>query len=314
MPQLHPEAAAYLAMVEDWRRRNDVPPWHRLGPPRARQLYRACSLALRPPLEDMERVETRTIPARSGPRPIRLLRPRAPAGPLPVMLFLHGGGFVLGGLDEGEAEARGLAARTPALVVQLAYRLAPESPFPAALEDACDALLWITHHAAAHGGDATRLVVAGSGAGGGLAAAVCRLAASEGRPRVALCVLLCPWLDLTLGQASVREFAHGFGLDAEDLAWFAASYLGDDADAGDPLLSPALAAAPPGLAPTFLLAAECDPLRDETRRYAGRLKDAGVPLDYALALNMPHAFTAVPHLIPSGAACLNGLDRLLARV
>src|SRR5690606_33520635 len=115
------------------------------------------------------------------------------------------------------------------------YRLAPEHPFPAAVEDGYDALLWLAHHAAECGADPARLMVGGTSAGGGLAAAVVRLAATGGGPRIALMYLLCPWLDMTLTEPSVAEFGRGFGLDQEELEWYAEAYLGQSGRAEDPL-------------------------------------------------------------------------------
>ncbi len=312
---LHPESAAYLTMVDEWRAENGYGTFDRMGAERSREILRAAILARRPPLAEMASVEDRTIPARSGPRPARIFAPhRTGAAPLPVALYFYGGGYVIGGIDETEHEARTIAARTPAVVVSASYRMGPEHPFPAAVDDGWDALCWVAENTAALGGDPARLMVGGTSAGGGLAAAVCRLAAERGGPPVALAYLLCPWLDLVLDRPSVAEFGAGYGLDRGELDWFAGCYLGAEGRADDPLVSPARHPAPAGLPPTFILAAECDPLRDDALAYADRLRAAGVPVDLHHAPGMLHAFNVNTHLIPAGKAHLEPLQAALRRV
>ncbi len=263
----------------------------------------------------MDLIEDREIPARGGPLPIRIFRAKPPGTRgLPVVLYFHGGGYVLGGIDESEHEARRIALRTPALVVSVGYRLAPEYRFPAAIEDGCDALLWLAHHAATYGGDRRRLAIGGTSAGGGIAAAVARLTRQSNGPRIRLCFLLCPWLDLTFSRRSVAEYGSGHGVERTELDWFAACYLGPDQPADDPLVSPVLHPAPRGLPPAFVLAAQCDPLRDEARLWADRLGAAGVRATYALAPGMVHAFTLLTHVIPAADAHLDGLDDALRRL
>ncbi len=312
---LHPEAAAYLRDVEAWGAAQDLPPTPELGPERAREVLRTLIAELDPPMAPMALVEDRVIAARGGPLPIRLFRPpAAPEAKLPAILYFHGGGFVLGGIDESEHEARRIAARTPALVVSVGYRLAPEHRFPAAIEDGYDALLWLTHHAAAFGADRRRLAVGGTSAGGSLAAAVARLAVRCHGPRVKQIYLICPWLDLTLSRRSVAEYGSGHGVDRDDLEWFASCYLGPDGRADDPLVSPALHPAPPGLPPAVILAAECDPLHDEARLWADRLRAVGGRASFHEAPGMIHAFSLLTHVIPAAEPYLEPLDEALRRV
>ena len=247
------------------------------------------------------------IPVRSGPRPCRIFTPQGD-GPLPVVLYFHGGGYVIGGIDESEHEARRIAERTPAIVVSSSYRMGPEHRFPAAIEDGWDALEWVVHNAASLGGDPTQLLVGGTSAGGGLAAAVCRLAADRGGPAVSLAFLLCPWLDLTLTRPSVEAFATGYGLDQSELDWFAECYLGPDGPADDPLVSPVLHPIPPGTPPTFVLVADCDPLRDEAMAYAEMLGSAGLLAGLHVAPGFLHAFNVNTHLVPAGEAHLETWD------
>jgi acetyl esterase len=237
-----------------------------------------------------------------------VLRPETGSdAPLPAMLYIHSGGYVIGGIDESEQEARRFAARTPALVVSTSYRLAPEHRLPAAAEDAWDVLQWVAGHAAELGADPGRLIVGGCSAGGGLTAILARLSAARDGPRIALAVLLCPWLDLTMSQPSISRFGKGYDLDREFLDWFVAAYVGRGGDARDPLASPLLHPVPEGHAPAVIVAAECDPLVDEARLYAERLRADGIPTALIDAPGMIHAFNEITHLIPAGAPLLDPL-------
>lgn len=304
---LHPDCAAYLSKSTEWMAANKLPPFWEMSPERARQVYRSSILDSKPPLAPMELVEDRVIGTRGGEQRVRILRPPAVRGPLPVMLYLHSGGYVIGGIDESEQEARRFAAEVPALVVSASYRLAPEHPAPAAAEGAWDALQWVASHAAGYGGNPDRLLVGGCSAGGGLSAVLARRAAQEGGPRICLAVLLCPWLDLTMSQPSISSFAKGYDLDREFLDWFVAAAAGSGCRADDPLVSPLLHPVPARHPPTVILAAECDPLVDEARLHAERLRNAGTTVQLLDARGMIHAFNEITHLIPAGEATLQAL-------
>jgi acetyl esterase len=305
---LHPDCAAYLKNSAAWMASQGLPPYWEMTAARTRQVIHDSMLAGAPPLAAMAAVEDRMIPAPAGQQQVRILRPASDgSGPLPVMLYLHSGGYVVGSIEESEQEARRFAALTPALVVSASYRLAPEHRFPAAADDAWNALLWVAANAAALGGDAGRLIVGGCSAGGGLAAVVARLAVQRGGPRITLAILLCPWLDLMLSQPSVTRYARGFDLDREFLDWFVAAYVGSDGKVDDPLASPLFHPVPTGHPRTFILAAECDPLVDEARLYAERLHAAGIPVELAEAPGMIHAFNEIIHLIPAGEPLLRPL-------
>ncbi|MGH6930524.1 MAG: alpha/beta hydrolase, partial [Dongiaceae bacterium] len=259
-------------------------------------------------------VEDRTVPTRGGPRPVRILRPQTDsAAPLPAMLYIHSGGYVIGGIDESEQEARRFAARTPAVVVSMSYRRAPEHRLPAAVDDAWDVLTWVAENWGTLGVDPTRLTVGGCSAGGGLTAILSRLAAERGGPKIALAVPLCPWLDLTMSQPSVSRYARGYDLDREFLDWFVAAYAGPSGDARHPLASPLLHPVPKGHAPAVILAAECDPLFDEAKLYAERLREAGLPVSVVEAPGMIHAFNEITHLIPAGEPLLEPLHAAVGR-
>ena len=310
---LHPEAETYLKMVEDWRRENNIPSYREMGAPKSRRLVRAAILEMRPPLPDMA-VENRQFHARSGPLDVRIIRPHDTGDePLPTVLYFHGGGYVLGGIDDSAHEAYRLAERTPAVVFSADYRKGPEAPFPAAVEDGYDALLWVFGNAHRFGGDKNRLLVGGCSAGGGLAAAVSRFAAVSRGPKIALTYLLCPFLDMTLTEPSVKAFAQGYGLDRDELDWMVECYMGNG-DRRDPLASPALSPPPPNLPDTAILAAECDPLHGEAKHYAERLSDAGIPTSFHEAPGMIHAFNVLLHFIPAGERELGPIEAAMRRV
>jgi len=312
---LHPDCAEYLKKSAEWMAAENLPPFWEMPAAQARQVFRDSILAGKAPLAPMQSIQDRVVSTRGGPRPVRILRPRTDGKALlPAMLYIHSGGYVIGGIDESEQEARRFAARTPAVVVSMSYRLAPEHQLPAAADDAWDVLAWVAANAAALGADPARLIVGGCSAGGGLTAIMSRLAAERGGPRIALAVLLCPWLDLTMSQTSVSRYARGYDLDREFLDWFVAAYAGSSGDAHDPLASPLLHPVPKGHAPAVILAAECDPLFDEAKLYAARLREAGVPVTVVEAPGMIHAFNEITHLIPAGEPLLDPLHAAVGRV
>ncbi|MGO1073253.1 alpha/beta hydrolase [Lysobacter sp. CA199] len=229
-----------------------------------------------PPREDVG-TQTLHAPGATGPIPLRLYRPFAKEGEayaLPITVYLHGGGFVLGDLDTTDGLCRSLAARARTLVVSVDYRLAPEAPFPAGLDDAYDALAWVAHHAAELGGDGERIAVAGDSSGGNFAAALAQRARDDG-PRLRHQLLLYPALDAACTHASYREFAHGYFLSAPMMQWYWRQYLAD-ADPADPRASPLRAPDLRGLPPATVFSAEYDVLRDEAEAYAQALIAAGV--------------------------------------
>lgn len=311
---LHPDCAAYLKKSAEWMAAEKLPPFWEMPAAQARRVYRDSILGSKPPLAAMQSVEDRVVPTRGGPRPVRILRPQTEgAMPLPLMLYIHSGGYMIGGIDESEQEARRFAARTPALVVSMSYRLAPEHRMPAAAEDAWDVLAWAAGNAAALGADPARLIVGGCSAGGGLTAILSRLSVERGEPRIALAVMLCPWLDLTMSQPSVTRYGKGYDLDREFLDWFVEAYVGPAGDARHALVSPLLHPVPKGHPPAVILAAECDPLVDEARLYAERLREAGVAVTVIEAPGMVHAFNEITHLIPAGLPLLDTLHAAAAR-
>jgi len=216
---------------------------------------------------------------------------RGAAGPsAPVLLFFHGGGYVLGGLDSHDSLCRDLAAQGRCAVLAVDYRRAPEYRFPTAFHDAEDALAWLRAHAPAHGLYAARLAVGGDSVGGTLAAALCLAERDAGRPQPVLQLLLYPCTAAWQDTASHQRLAHGHLLEADTLQWMFGHYLRSDADRADWRFAPLQADSLHGLAPACLALAEFDPLLDEGQAYATRLAEAGVPVDLRVYEGMVHDF------------------------
>ncbi|MFI6873595.1 alpha/beta hydrolase [Streptomyces sp. NPDC050400] len=254
------------------------------------------------PVPAVGHVADRRIPGPPGAPeiPVRIYVPDAPEGTAtarPVVVFFHGGGWVLCGLDSHDGTARGLCRDADAVVVSVDYRLAPEAPFPAAVEDAYAALCWVAGHAAQLGADAGALTVAGDSAGGNLAAVVALLARDRGGPRIARQVLVYPVTDARQTSASFGANAAGYFLTAAACVWFREQYLGPDGDPAHPHVSPLLAENLAGLPPAHVVTAGCDPLCDEGRAYAKALRDAGTEVTESRFPRMFHGFFGFPELL-----------------
>ncbi|MFI7446187.1 alpha/beta hydrolase [Nonomuraea sp. NPDC049714] len=225
--------------------------------------------------------------------PVRIYRADRGDAPLPVVVYLHGGGWVFGSVKRNDALGRDLAIRTGAVVVSVDYRLAPEHPFPAAADDAWTVLRDIFARPAFYQSNGS-IALVGDSAGGNLAAVAAWQARDAGL-RLAHQVLVYPVLDAGLDTPSYSEFAKGFGLDAEEMAWFVRQYAAG-ADRADPRLSPLRLPSTAGLAPATVLTAGCDVLRDEGERYGERLAEAGVPVEVRRFDGAVHGFFGLPRL------------------
>ncbi|GAA4917090.1 acetyl esterase [Nonomuraea thailandensis] len=225
--------------------------------------------------------------------PIRIYRADPGDDPLPVVVYFHGGGWVLGSVRRNDAAARDLAIRTGAVVVSVDYRLAPEHQFPAAADDAWTVVRDIFARPAFYQSNGS-VAVSGDSAGGNLAAVAAWQARDAGL-RLAHQVLVYPVLDVAMDTPSYAEFAKGFGLDAEEMAWFARQYA-PGADPADPRLSPLRLPDVSGLASATVVTAGCDVLRDEGERYAARLAEAGVPVGLRRFEGAVHTFYVLPGL------------------
>jgi acetyl esterase len=225
--------------------------------------------------EPIAHVEDRTVPGPAGEIRIRVYRPAGAPAVAPAIVFMHGGGFVLCDLDSHDGICRALANASDAVFVAVDYRLAPEHPFPAPVEDSYAVLRWVADNAAELGVDPDRLGVFGDSAGGGLAAAVALVARDRGGPHLGLQVLVYPMLDTDCDTPSHLGTGPGYFLKSAEVQWYWKRYLAD-ADPTDPYASPAHATDLGGLPPALVVTAEHDPLRDEGEAYAEALRAAGV--------------------------------------
>jgi acetyl esterase len=260
------------------------------------------------------RVEALSIPGPAGSLRAHLYVPRDGArGPLVV--YYHGGGWVVGDLDTHDGTCRFLATHAHAGVLAVDYRLAPEHRFPAAVEDALATFRWAEAAAGRLGFDAKRVAVAGDSAGGNLSAVVAQLATAAGGPVPAAQLLIYPVTDLAAKHASYRLFPDGFFLTEAEMDWYRDHYLGGDAEtARDPRVSPLRAADLRGLPPAVVLTAGFDVLRDEGEAYARRLEEAGVRVWLRRSPGLIHGFANATALSRAAAAALRAGAEELARV
>ena len=238
----------------------------------------------------LRKIENRGIPGPSGEIPVRIYIPQG-NGPWPVLLFFHGGGWIVGNLDMEHHVCLSLAHKTPCIVVSVDYRLAPEHPFPAAPEDCYAALEWVTTRADSFGGDRSRIALGGESAGANLAAAVTLMSKNRRGPAAALQALFNPALNIAeFDSESHKAFGEGFMLTRADMEETRSMYLANEEDRRNPYASPLLADDLNGLPPTFIITAGCDPLKDDGELYAKRLKEASVPVKYTCYEDMIHGF------------------------
>ena len=281
---LRPEIRALL----DQQAASARPPLHRQSVAQARAFHTDDAAALNGEPVPVAAVADRTVPGPGGELPVRVYTPEGEP-PFPIVVFFHGGGWVVGTLDSYDPLCRALAAAVPAVVVSVGYRLAPEHRWPAAVEDAYAATLWASRHAATLGGAQHRLAVAGDSAGGNLAAVVALGARDRGGPAIAFQLLVYPALDAAGDSGSWRECAEGFYLTAAGMRWYWDHYLGG-ADGAAPDASPLRAAFLGGLPPALVVTADHDVLRDEGEAYAARLREAGVAADVRRVEGVVHGF------------------------
>ena len=243
----------------------------------------------RKPGPDVAKVEDRSIPGDPSTIPVRLYTPLGD-GPFPVMVWYHGGGWVIGSIETNDATCRSVANEAGCIVASVEYRLAPETKFPGAVEDAYTAAVWAAANAASFDGDPLRISVGGASAGGNLAAAVALMARDKGTPALVHQLLVYPIADLAMDTESYRENGEGFGLTSATMHWYAEQYIRGDQDRTNPFAAPLRADDHSGLPPALVITAECDPLRDEGEAYAERLSEAGVPTRCTRYDGMIHGF------------------------
>lgn len=313
---LDPDIAALLDMVQAGTESGARIPFPQLTAVQARADFDASSplLDVDPPALGYER--RMSLRTRDGATiEARLYARAAPSdrNPVPVLLYMHGGGFVVGSLDSHQPLCRGLAEDGGAAVLSVGYRLAPEHKFPTAFEDAADALAWIGREGRAIGLDARRVAVGGDSAGGTLAAALAIEAkTNESLPKPMLQVLAYPGLSSRQTSASYERYGTGHLLERSTVDWFFRQYLRDDSDRDDWRFAPLAADDLSGLAPAFIVLAEFDPLADEGRAYAARLEAAGVPVDLRVYPGMIHEFLRMGNVVADALQARAAIGQALA--
>jgi dimethylaniline monooxygenase (N-oxide forming) len=302
--RLDPQLQTAIVLAERMGR----PPFHTVDPIEARRVYEESVLQVAPRGPEMAEVSE----ADADGVPVRIYRPEGVADAAPAAVYYHGGGGVIGNLHTCDHTCRALAATGGCVVVSVDYRLAPEHPFPAAVDDALAAYRWVIDQAGALGIDPARVAVAGDSMGGCLAAVIA-IACRDGAARLpAFQLLIYPLTDFTLSMPSTTTFADGYLLSRADMLWFREHYLPDGTDPADGRVSPLFADDLSGLPPALVATCGFDPLRDEGRRYADRLEAAGVPVRYRCYSGLTHAFLSLTAVVDAAAEATGELGRALA--
>jgi len=297
---IDPEARAYL----DYMASLGLPRLAEQGPVEARRFNSLRAPMLAGEVEEVAQVVDGHLPGPSGDLRYRLYSP-APDRELPVLLYMHGGGWVVGDVDTHDSTCRALARRARCDVVSLDYRLAPENPFPAAVEDAWSAVEWV---AARY----RKLAVAGDSSGGNLAAVMALRARDRGVP-IAAQVLIYPVTDCDQGTTSYREAATGYGLTSESMGWYWDQYIPDHRQRAHPDASPLRASDHSGLAPALIITCGLDPLATEGVAYADKLKAAGVRVEHIHEPDMVHGYIRTAAMISRARKSWDDCARFLRR-
>ncbi len=284
--QLHVEVQLGLKLLE----LAGSPPLETLSPDAGRAQTAEDARTFGGAKPQVARVEEITVSGASGPLAARLYVPAGIGEHGGLLVYFHGGGFVVCDLETHDNTCRFIALHAGMPVLSIDYRLAPEHRFPAAIDDALAAFRFAVEHASEFHADPARIAVAGDSAGGNLAAGVARLARADGGPAPAFQLLFYPWLDLSRKRDSYRLFGEGFYLTERELDWYKSHYVTEPDDALDPRCSPLLADELAGVAPAYIATAGFDPLRDEGEEYAERLRAAGVPVALRRHRGLVHAF------------------------
>jgi len=291
---------AQVQAVLDKIREAGNPEYWQMTPQQARDWHnrKAGILDVKP--EPVFKTSDRSVPGVGGAIPVRIFVPRHAAQPLPALVWLHGGGHVVGSLDSYDALCRQLALQADCLVVSVDYRLAPEHKFPAGVDDSFAALRWVARHAAEIGGDPDRLAIGGDSAGGNLAAVCAILARDAGSPSLTFQLLVYPRTAPDEEFPSHYEFAEAHLLTRKTILWFHQHYRSSDADRQDFRYAPLICKDLSRLPPTLVVVGECDPLRDDGIAYAERLRREGNAVDLANYPGMVHPFFSMGGALNAG--------------
>jgi acetyl esterase len=305
---LHPQLVVLLERATQ----SPLPPYHEVPPAVARRFYRDTRGPLQPDPPPVESVQLLLAPGKAGPVPVRAYRPKG-AGKeeiLPALIYFHGGGWVIGDLDTHDVVCRTLANGARCAVFSVEYRKAPESPFPAAVDDCVAALNFVAKQS---GINRKQIAVGGDSAGGNLAAAISLIARDAGGPAISFQLLIYPATDQQLSHPSIDSNGEGYLLTKKNMIYFRGHYLPRKEDWLDWRASPLLAKSHAGLPPAFVMTAGFDPLLDEGRAYAEKLKKAGVPTEYREYSDMVHGFITLGRVLDTANTALADCAQALRR-
>ncbi|MFT3816512.1 MAG: alpha/beta hydrolase [Rubrivivax sp.] len=308
---LDPQARALIDLMAE----RGVPPTHTLSPAEARRFYLERRAFTQPAPPAVGRVHDLHAAGPGGVLPLRVYEPAQGTWPHPVLVYYHGGGWVIGDRDTHDVVCRTLCAESGCAVLSVDYRLAPEQRFPAAVDDAHAAVHWLRERGAAHGLDGTRIALGGDSAGGNLAAVTAIAMRNAGEAPARLQLLIYPATDMRAVAPSHTANGQGYVLTADTIAYFRGLYIADPAQWTDWRASPLLAEGHAHLPPALVLTAGFDPLRDEGRQYADALSAAGVATQYVCFERQIHGFVTMGRVIDEAntalALCALALRRAL---
>jgi acetyl esterase len=304
---LKPDVQALLEQIEA----QGMPPFDEMSVPQARDVVGAFRDLQGEP-EPVAEIRDILVPGPAGELPVRVYNP-APGTPLPLLVYFHGGGWVIGNIEIVDKPCRALANAAQCVVASAQYRLSPETKFPGPVEDCYAVTSWLAEHAQEVGGDPDRVAVGGDSAGGNLAAAVTLMARDRGGPGIAYQLLIYPVTAPARGTqfASYRDNADGYLLTRGSMEWFWDHYLRSPEDAQNPYAAPLHATDLSGLPPAMVITAEFDPLRDEGRAYAERLQEAGVAVNAKTYDGVIHGFFWMGGVLEDGRGLLAELGKEL---
>lgn len=296
---MDPQVQALLEMMAAQAEATGAPALHEQEPATARAGAETAFAAFNQPMPEGVTITDRKIPGPAGEIPVKIFTPQGP-GPFPLLVFLHGGGWVIGSPATHAKLTAQLAAGVPCVAVSVDYRMAPEDPAPASLDDCVAAIRWAVAHASELEADGSRFAIGGDSAGGNLTAAATIRLRDEGGPQARLQLLIYGAFEMDFERfQSHKDNGEGKILTADAMAWFRKHYLSGGADANDPSLSP-LRGNLAGLPPAFLIVGTFDPLLDHSREYAAALQKAGVPAKLSEYQDMPHVFLQLDAFLDRG--------------
>lgn len=306
---LDPQAKAIL----DQLAAAEGPKLYDLSPAEAREMYNGMAQVFDAVDVPIGAVSDKLIPGPAADIPIRIYTPVATSGALPVLVFFHGGGWVIGNIATHDKLCRTLANESCCVVVSVDYRLAPEAPFPAAVDDCYAALEWVEKNASEIGGDANRIAVGGDSAGGNLAAVMALKARNDKGPEIGFQLLIYPVTDARMNTKSYQDFAEGYLLEKRSMEWFFDQYAPEGLDRAQRYLSPLRAQRLKNLPPAYIITAGHDVLRDEGKAYADALKEAGCDVTYVNYEGMVHGFFNMQAVLDTAKTAIKDAARALEK-